>query len=153
MITYNFSVISVKACWILRFSSSMNQWHAPWKFCCVDDTSPGWLVLNVDWLHISINHPQPGGTWTFTRFLQNDWAVGGSERRPNELVESFSVRQRSHVKQRGVLPRCWCCSQYYFNVLTFLFRQEQLVACKMPAPIPRVLRDASVSTGSRKKPV
>jgi len=41
----------------------------------------------------------------------------------------------------------------YSNVLTFLFRQEQLVACEMPAPIPRALRDASVSTGSRKKPV
>jgi len=84
---------------LLRYTSTpmelLVQWCAPWWSVAVSTKgrperavtglSAGWADPDVDWLYISINHPQPGVTRASTI---SPPVRGRSERRPNDPNET-----------------------------------------------------------------
>lgn len=78
----------------ILFQKKRSSVACPTTKCChVNDTSPeyvdtglspGWLDHDVDWLYITINSPQPAGTWASVQeVFTNGWVVGEMPQWPN----------------------------------------------------------------------
>jgi len=103
-------------------SSCLSSVACPMVECCrVDDTSPeravtglspSWVDPDVDWLYISISHPQPAGTRASTpqcenlRLLQRASVCQQTMKRNSERLQSKKIKV-VHTRLPSVGFRSW----------------------------------------------
>ena len=132
-------------------SSCLSSVGCPMVECCrVDDTSPkravtglspSWVDPDVDWLYISISHPQPAGTRASThqcenlRLLQRASVCQQTMKRNSERLQSKKIKV-VHTRLPSVGFRSW--SRFLAVSLQVTWVINPAVGCHYFPPGPQL---------------